>query len=38
LAWDGLVSLYRPLWEAAERPGAGNQQGWLHAFSAATTG
>ena len=34
--WDGLVPLYRPLWEASGRPAAGNQAGWLRAFAAAT--
>lgn len=30
--WDGLCSLYRPLWEAAERPEAGGHRRWLAAL------
>jgi hypothetical protein len=27
--WDGLVSLYRPLWDAAGQLDADHHQGWM---------
>ncbi len=31
LGWDGLLPLYRPLWEAAGKPGSSHGE-WLRAF------
>jgi 5-methylcytosine-specific restriction endonuclease McrA len=36
-SWDGLIGVYRPLWEQAGRPTAGNQRAWMRAFELAIT-